>query len=161
MEYEVQRCTRHCASCGRQLAEGEEFYSALVAEGAEVRRYDYAVEEWSEPPPGAIGWWKSRMPSHAAKKPQLAPTEILLQLLAELESSSEQLDMRYVLALLLVRRRVLRLEDSRQDESGRETMVLYSPRDESTHCVEVVTPDDQRIEQIQDELSRLLFAGAM
>ena len=43
MDYEVQRFTRHCATTGRELAPGEEFYTALVAEGAEVRRLDFAA----------------------------------------------------------------------------------------------------------------------
>ena len=63
MDYEVQRCTRHCCATGRELAPGEEFYSVLIAEGAELVRLDYAVEAWEGPPEGAVGWWKSQMPN--------------------------------------------------------------------------------------------------
>jgi hypothetical protein len=160
MDYEVQRCTRHCAASGRQLVEGEEFFSTLVAEGAEVRRYDYAAESWSGPPEGNLGWWKSRMPTRESKKARLAPSEVLLELFAELEGEPERHDMRYILALLLIRRRVLRLEDTQHDEHGREKLVLYCPRDESTHEVRSVMPGDERIQEIQNELARLLFASA-
>jgi hypothetical protein len=160
MDYEVQRCTRHCAASGRPLAEGEEFYSVLIAEGAEVRRYDYAVETWQGAPPGVIGWWKSRIPEREAKKTQLAPGEVLFQLFAELEAATDKQDMRYVLSLLLIRRRVLRLEDTESDEQGREVLVLYSPRDDTTHRALGVVPDPERANAIQQELDRLLFAGA-
>jgi hypothetical protein len=160
MDYEVQRCTRHCAVSGRPLNEGEEFYSILLAEGAEVRRYDYALEAWQGAPAGALGWWKSRIPSREAKKMQMAPGEVLLQLFTELEGAAEKQDMRYVLSLLLIRRRVLRLEDSEHDERGREVLVLYSPRDETMHRVTVIMPGSERTGQIQEELDRLLFAGA-
>ncbi|HUY35768.1 MAG TPA: hypothetical protein VMV69_23695 [Pirellulales bacterium] len=160
MDYEVQRRTRHCVASGRPLNEGEEFYSALVAEGAEVRRYDYAIEAWQGAPAAAIGWWKSRMPSREAKKTQLAPGEVLLQLFTELEGAAEKQDMRYVLALLLVRRRVLRLEETEHDETGNEVLSLYSPRDEAVHRVTVVMPGKERTVQIQQELEGLLFAGA-
>ena len=45
MDYEVQRCSRHCAESGRELAPGEAFYSVLVAEGAELRLLRWLVEE--------------------------------------------------------------------------------------------------------------------
>lgn len=100
------------------------------------------------------------MPTREAKKGQLAPNEVLLQLFAELENIPEKADMRYVLALLLVRRRVLREEEVEHDETGHEVMRVYSPRDENTYQVDVATPDDQRTEEIQGELARLLYAEA-
>ena len=58
MDYDVQRCTRHCAVTGRELAEGEEIFSSLVVEGAQVRRRDYAAEAWTGPPEGVLGFFK-------------------------------------------------------------------------------------------------------
>ena len=160
MDFEVDRCSRECAASGRALVEGEEFFSVLVAEGSQVRRLDYAAEAWSGAPAGALGWWKSRMPAPAARKARLAPSDVLLELfhsLAEVEASR---DMRYVLALLMVRRRILRLEETLLDDAKNETLVLYSPRDEQTYEVPAVLPDEQRTQEIQDELARLLFADA-
>jgi len=160
MDYEVQRCTRHCAASGRLLAEGEEFYSVLVTEHGQVQRYDYAAGAWPGPPEAALGWWKSRMPTRDSGKPRLAPGDVLLELFVSLEQVPDKLDMRYVLALLLVRRRVLRLEETRHDETGRELLLLYSPRDETTYQVRSAMPSDERIREIQVELGRLLYAGA-
>jgi hypothetical protein len=61
---------------------------------------------------------------------------------------------------LLVRRRVMRLEEEEHDDQGREVLVLYCPRRETTYRVPVVAPDESRINQIQDELARLLFSHA-
>lgn len=160
MDYEVQRCTRHCAASGRVLGEGEEFFSVLVAQGAGVVRLDYAIEAWPGPPEGALGWWRSRVPTRDGKKAQLAPSEVLLELFNELEGTADKLDMRYVMALLLVRRRILRLEETEHDETGREILVLYCPRDETTHRVQMAMPGEARTAEIQDELARLLFASA-
>ena len=68
--------------------------------------------------------------------------------------------MRYVLALLLVRRRVMRLDETEQDEQGREMLVLYCPRRDATYRTPVVIPDESGVNQIQDELARLLVASA-
>lgn len=158
MEYEVQRCTRRCAATDRELVEGEEFYSTLIEDQGELRRLDYSVESWTGPPTEAIGWWKARMPERNAAKARLAPNEVLLELFGRLADDPTREDLRFVLALLLVRRRVLRQEDTERDELAREVLVLYCGRDESTHRVASAAPNDERIEQIQAELGRLLFA---
>jgi hypothetical protein len=160
MDYEVERCTRHCATSGRELEEGEEFFSVLINEKRDLRRRDYSAEAWSGPPGDAVAWWKSRMPTREAKKGQLAPNDVLLELFRELEHAPEKADMRYVLALLLVRRRVLREEDVERDETRGEFLVLYSPREETTYRVAVEEPRSVRVEQIEAELARLLYADA-
>ncbi len=160
IDYEVQRCTRRCATTGRELAPGEEFYSTLVAEGSQVVRHDYAREAWHGPPPGVLGWWKSHMPEKTAKKLQWAPNDVMLELLETLEEQPEQKDMRYVLSLLLIRRRVVRLENVEQGNAGEEISVLYCPRRDTTYRVETRMPSDERITEIQAELAQLLFADA-
>ena len=156
MDYEVQRCSRRCAESGRELAPGETFYSVLVAEGAELQRYDYSVEMWKGPPQDAVGWWKSQIPDRGAACKHWAPNDVMLQFFDELAEQPQKQDMRYVLGLLLARRRVLRLEESQADAEGREVMVLYCPRRETTYQVPAVVPEPSRIEEIQEELARLL-----
>jgi hypothetical protein len=156
MDYEVQRSTRRCTVSGREFAPGEKFYSVLLVEGAELRRYDYAVEAWSSPPPGAVGWWQSQLPDAGAKRPHGAPNDVLLQFFDELADQPERQDMRYVLALLLVRRRVFRLEEDERSATGGEVLVLHCPRRDATYEVPVILPDQARIDDIQQELARLL-----
>ena len=160
MDFEVQRCTRQCAASGRQLQPGETFYSMLVVEGAEVVRQDYSAEAWEGPPSKTLGWWKSQMPEPDARKIHWAPNDVMLHLLDEMESQPELADMRYVLTLLLVRRRVLRLEETEEDENGQQWLVVYSHKKETTTKVRVATPTPERITAIQDELAKLLFADA-
>lgn len=160
MDYEIQRCTRRCAATDREFAPGEEFFSVLIAEGAELRRLDYCAEAWEGPPENATGWWRSRMPSVSEKRMHWAPNDVMLQFFEELENQPERGDMRFVLALLLVRRRVLREEDRARDESGREVTVLLCPRNDKTYTVPTVLPNSQRVEEIQEELAQLLFAKA-
>jgi hypothetical protein len=72
------------------------------------------------------------------------------------------------LALLLVRRRVLRVDvtnDSPHDDDtasnrATETMTLYCPKRDSTCEVAVAMPNSERIDEIQQQLSELLVAGA-
>jgi hypothetical protein len=157
-EFDIERCTRHCALTGREFAEGEEFFSVLVREGKDLRRRDYALDAWTGPPEGTLGWWKSRLPSRDVKKNRMATSELLLELFGQW-TGDDQRDLRYVLALLMIRRRILRLEETIEDQRG-EVLVLYSPREETTYEVPVVMPDDARASEIQEQLSRLLFSDA-
>jgi len=160
MDFEVQRCTRVCATSGRQLQPGEWFYSVLTVSGADVERHDFGAEVWQGPPTGALGWWKAQMPEANARKINWAPNDVMLHLLEEMETQPELADMRYVLTLLLIRRRVLRLEETTHDDVGQEWLTVYSHKKETTARVRVVTPTAARIHEIQEELARLLFADA-
>jgi hypothetical protein len=161
MDYQIQRCARRCAATDKELTSGEEFYSALIQHGAELVREDYCIEAWKGPPEGSIGWWKSQMPNPRAKRIGWAPNDVMLEFFEQLENEPDKADMRFVLALLLVRRRVMRQEDSYEDEDGREVIVVHCPRRDTTYKVPAVAPEDEgRTAQIQDELANLLFANA-
>jgi len=160
MDYEFRRSSRRCTTTGRELASGEVLYSVLFAHGANVERCDFCVEAWQGPPAEALGWWKSRVPRPEAKRIHWAPNEVMLDLFETLDRVPERADFRYLLALLLVRRRVLRLEDTQRDEHGSEVMMMFCPRKGSEHRVPVVLPSPERADAIERELAELLFSTA-
>lgn len=155
MDFDIQRCTRRCTASGRELSPGESYFSVLRRQGAELVRSDFAAEVWAGPPEDCLGWWKSRMPDREPARAKLAPNDVLWQLFQQLEAVPDKQDLRFVLALLLVRRRVLQVEDGSADDAN--TMTLFCPRDESTYRIASWMPDDARIEAIQQELARLLY----
>ena len=154
-DYEIQRCTRHCTATGRELVPGEEYYSVVVDEPAGLKRYDYSAEAWPGPPAGAIGWWKAEIPAPQTRA-KLAPNDLMLQVFDQLEDQPGRTDMRYLLALLLVRRRVLRLEEEERDAQGRPLLVAYCPRRDAVYKLPVAMPDEARMNVLQEELARLL-----
>jgi len=160
VDFKVQRCTRHCAKTDRELQPGERFFSVLITEGAEVVRYDYAEDAWEQPPENALGWWKSQMPEPHAKRANWAPNDVMLHYFERLEQDATKADVRYVLALLMIRRRIMRIEETTIDECGREVLVLYCPKNENEYTTPVIEPDTERAQRIQDELLHLLFADA-
>ena len=100
------------------------------------------------------------MPDPSARKLHWAPNDVMLRYFEQLEGQDDRQDVRYVLALLLIRRRIVRLEEQFADQQGREVITLYCPRNENEYRVPVVIPSDERIGEIQEELARLLFAKA-
>ncbi len=156
MDFEIQRCTRHCAATGRELSPGETFYSVLIDRGSSVERCDYSEAAWTDPPSDAIGWWKTQLPDPKAQRKQWAPNEVMLRLFDELADQPDRHDLRYVLALLLVRRRVMRLEEAEQDSPDSDLVTLYCPRRDETYQVPVVLPGPSRAEEIQRQMAQLL-----
>jgi len=159
LDFEIQRCARKCAKTDREFQAGETFYSVLISEGAEVVRRDYCQEAWEGPPEDALGWWKCQLPDSSVKKAHWAPHDVMLDYFERLQGLAGQEDVRYILALLMARKRIVRVEDTETDEAGREVLVVFCPRTETEHRVPVVMPDEARARQIQDELVRLLFGG--
>ena len=165
LDFEIQRSTRRCAATDRALEPGELCYSVLEVRGADVVRKDFAASEWKGPPSEAFGWWKSRVPEPHGKKIKLAPNEVLLRLFDELAERPESEDMRYVLALLLVRRRVLRLdgpglgEEKPSQLADVQTMTVFCPVRELSYDVVAAMPSDERIDEIQQQLGELLVSG--
>jgi hypothetical protein len=170
LDFEIQRSTRRCAATERPLEPGDVCYSMLEVHGGDVIRSDYCGDAWHGPSETALGWWRSRIPEPTAKKIKLAPNDVLLELFDQLAVQTEREDMRYVLALLLLRRRVFRLELSHDlseprkgqgGDNGRgDAMTVFCPKRDVSYIVPAVMPGDERIDEIQQQLSELLIADA-
>ena len=160
IDFEVQKFTRRCASSDRDLSPGESFYSVLVPRDADVVRLDFAESAWDGPPEDAIGYWKSEVPDPKANRLQLAPREVLLQYFESMLDEPAKRDLVYVLALLMIRKRVLKLETTEHDEQDGEVMLVYCARNEKEYRVRVTAPAAAEIERVQAELAEMLFAKA-
>ena len=158
LDFEVQRCTRRCAKTERDLQPGETYFSVLLPQGANVVRLDYSADAWEGPPENALGFWKAQMPAADGAKVYWAPNDVMLEYFQRLEGIVDQADVRYVLALLMIRRRILKLETTEKDPAGQETLVVFCPRNETEYRVAVAMPDEARAHQIQTDLGQLLHS---
>lgn len=156
-DYQIQASTRRCAVTGRELNPGEACYSVLLEEGGSLARKDYSVQAWQGPPEGAFSFWKTRLPTGQAVKRPPIDDELLLECFHRLEGETEpgKQSFRFVLALLLIRRRRLRLEESGRD-GGQELLTLRCTRGGGR--VTVIDPglSDEELETVQDEVFRVL-----
>lgn len=160
IDFDVQRCTRKCHNTQRELRAGETIYSAIVRHGADVVRQDFSLEGWTGPPENSLGHWKSVVTEATTKRVQWAPNDMMLSYLEQLEQDPSREDVRYLLALLLVRRRITRVERTEKDETGAEFITLYCPRNEAEYRVKVAFPSGPRVLTIQQELGQLLQTPA-
>ena len=164
-EYKVNRCTRQCHTLGRPLREGELYYSVVLESDEDYVRRDYSAESWTEPPEDAIGWWKCRMPTSDEKKLVLAPPEVLTDLLRQMENSPEKAKSRYLLALMLMRKKIVRPVDGKSADvdppsSGQERLRLEVLATGGTIEIPVCTISRSESETLRDELNTLLYCEA-
>jgi len=159
LDFEVRNCSRVCASTGRALEPGDVYFSVLEVHGAELSRSDYCAEAWKRPPETCLGWWRSRVPTKDDAQPQLAPVDVLINLFVALAERPDDAPFRYLLALLLLRRRVLRREDVQRDAQDQETWLLYCPRRRERFELAVAEPNEQDAERLQQRMIDLLYGG--
>lgn len=163
-EFKVSRCTRRCHSLDRPLGEGEWYYSVLVELGDGYQRQDYSAQAWSGPPKEAIGWWKNRMPTNDEKKLVLAPKEVLIDLLHQMADHPERAKSRYLLALMLLRRRLLKQTSDAGNDTGTDTgdgpgsvLNLEVIADGSRIAVPVCEISRAESADLRDQLNELIY----
>lgn len=133
--------TGRCAATNRPFAPGEPVVSVLVREGEGVVRRDYASEAWPGPAEGSLGWWRREAGPDAGEKDTRPQIDRLLDLLDAWNEDPAMADARYVLAMLLLRRRALRTSEN-QPPSG--YLMLDCPRRSETYRVQIAVPSDER-----------------
>ena len=155
--YQIQGPGRQCASTGRELSAGEAFYSVLLDQAGQFVRKDYSVAAWSGPPAGVVAYWRGRIATDGRPQRPAINDELLLDCFHHLIDAKEpgQRNFRYVVALLLMRRKRLKFEDVRKRD-GEECLCLkdaksgvrYEVPDPRLSAAEMVT--------VQDEVFRVL-----
>lgn len=160
----VPKCGRQCAATERELRPGEKIISALFDEGGRYVRKDYAVDAWSAPPEGTIAFWMGRIPESDAKPKPTINDGLLMDFFDQLGESedAEKIRFRYVLALLLMRRKRLKFEDLRRDasekagEPARESMILRCSKSKRKYAVLDPRLSEDELAGAQDEVFRVL-----
>ena len=156
-QWQVETSTGKCVATGRHLEEGEEFYTVLFEEGETFRRADYSMEGWQGPPEGAYCHFKTRVPIKEKRKKLLVDNEVLIGFFHRLVDETEpvRVQFRFVLALILMRKRLLKYDGSSREDS-RETWQMTLTRDHSTHRVVNPHLTDTEIEGVSQQLSAIL-----
>ncbi len=145
LEYQIQPSTRRCTVTGRELQPGEKVFSVLLDEGGKFIRKDFSAEAWQGPPPHAFSFWVGRVSSGDGKRRPPIDDDLLLDCFQRLEGQieTEKVNFRFVLALLLMRRRRLKFEESRT-EDGQEVLFLRCNKTGDHH--RVVNPNLSEVE---------------
>jgi len=156
-DYHIQPPTRRCVATGRELQVGERYFTALVESGDHFQRQDFAAEAWKGPPSGAFSYWVGKVPTTPEHQKPRFDDNLLEDCFERLDNPTEtgRINFRYVLALLLVRRKRLRFDETRH-YGAEERLLLSCPR--TGRRWEVLNPhlSDAEMKDVQDEVFQVL-----
>lgn len=163
-EWQLDAPKGRCAVTNRLLAEGEEFYSVIFAddtvEGG-FRRVDYSLEAWQGVPEGAFCHFRTQVPAKEKRRRLLVDNDILVNFFQRLgeETQAHRNAFRFVLALILMRKRILRYEGS-ENVGGEEIWTMTLVSDRTTHRVVNPKLTEEQIEGVSGQLGAILHGDA-
>ena len=156
-QWQVQRTAGKCTGTEHELTPGEEYYAALIETDEGFERRDYSLQFWTENQPEVYCFWKTRVPIKEEKKKLLVDNSVLTNIFERLENEDDQvkINFRFVLALILMRKRILKYEDTKRQDD-KEIWQMKFVKDTKIHQVTNPQLDDEQIEKVSRELSTIL-----
>lgn len=153
----MPRRTEHCSACGHAFEIGEPFQACLYATPDGYARQDYCLDCPPPAEPEPIGVWQTRVPEPAPRRVHVFDREAIYGFFTRLEDAAapEQVQFRFVLALLLWRKKALKLERTVSAPEG-EAWEFLTPRTGTLHRVLRPALDEEQLERLSDELERVL-----
>lgn len=164
--WNIKSRAHECARTAQPFTEGEIFHTAIYfdTEAGELIRRDVSISAWKEEIAERvpIAYWRTEYakPQPTSTKPEIAtresPEGLLRRLIEDDQEHTEHA--RYILALMLERKRQLVPKEKKYTESG--TMLIYEMR--RTGEVFIIRDPELRlneIEAVQEEVAMLLGFG--
>ena len=158
-EWNIQPRALQCAVSGRPFEKGERVYSALYWRDGQYARVDLCAEAWNARNEniGPLSAWHADYVPPAPPPPEPLKKDDAESLLRRLMAASDPAtrNARYILALMLERKRVLRQIERQRQESA--TILVY----EHLPTGEVWLIEDPglrlgELKAVQDEVAQLL-----
>lgn len=163
--FEIARATGRCAATGAAIEPGQAYVATLCErpDDAGLDRFDFSMPAWEEGrrPERLYSYWKTTMPEPDGKKQPFVDDEVLLNLFHRLgdDDRAERVAYRFVVALILTRKRLLKHDSTARDASKRAVWLMRLKGDPlEAPPVEVVDPGltEDRLREVSDQLGEIL-----
>ena len=159
-DWKLGRRRGGCSDCERDFLDGEPHHSILVIEAAEIGRVDVCRECFGgREIEDSVLWWrtKHRVQEKQGVQLDLESIQALFGALGEREETG-WLELRYLLCLILMRKRRLKVTGVKR-EGDAEFFVVKKPRVEGEERVRVFDFTPERQSQLRETLAAI-FEGA-
>lgn len=156
-EYQMPRRSERCCACDRRFEVGDAIQACLFETPGGYERRDYCVA-CPRPDDVPLAMWRTRRPEPAVPRATPFDREAILAFFRRLAGADTpaKLQLRFVLALLLWRKKVLVLDSSRTSDDGTETWHFTMPKTDNAYDIQRPDLDEARIEQLSAQLEALL-----
>lgn len=150
-EWKIDRRGRACSACGRSFQSEEEHYSGIVEVENRFERRDLCRECWKARPE-LFSFWRTRMPKLEERRLEdvAAMTDFFKKLVEKPSEDPARQKITYLTALLLARKRRLKLAGSR----GGKLRVEKSWDGETIEIADPPISDDE-LEALRRQMEQL------
>jgi hypothetical protein len=161
-EWDIQPRSNTCTACARPFADKQAYHTLLSLDAEGYRRRDLCGACFAGATrDGVLSYWQGeyKLPPPSPPEPiQKDTAETLLRKLVE-SNDPGQSGARYILAVMLERKRLLKHRDTVRDEQGHELLVYEHARSGETFTL----PDPHlrldQLENVQRQVAELLGTG--
>jgi len=158
-DWEINKPLGQCCGSGRKIECGEDYYGALVETEQGLQRRDFSSEYWEREKPPVFCFWRTKLAAPNEKKQLFVSDDMLMAFFERLasETDPEKVNFRFVLALVLMRKRRLKYDSTKAD-NGQEIWRLRPVGDKE--LVEVANPHlaEDQIEQLTSQIGQIFHA---
>ncbi len=128
IDWSIQSRADRCSLTGRQFEDGEYFYTVLYDEVSGFRREDLSEAAWKERKKEGVtpfSFWRSKFEVPPPAAPEALGKQTAEELLRRYmaDDAPEHQNVRYILALMLERKRLLKEIETRAGAGGTLTRV--------------------------------------
>jgi len=177
--YDVQRPTGRCAFTDIELVPGTDYIATLVEDDEQpggLRRLDVSLNAWEagSRPERLFSFWKSEVPEPETRKKLFVDDTVLMSLIERLgeDGRDDRTAFRFVIALILMRKKLLRYDGTEQqtiDDEPREVWLMTPKVDvtkghfgkwDEKKTLHIIDPalDEAGIQQVTEQLGQVLEA---
>lgn len=156
--FDVPRGGGKCASSGRPIVAGEKYFAAIRDLPAGVERLDVSPECWeSFNKTGLLAYWQTVMPRVDEKKKVFVDDEVLCTLFERLADATEaaKVSFRFVLGLILMRKRLVIYDGTRHDDGRDVWLVRLKGKPEPMDLLDPKL-DEQQMAEVSQQLGQIL-----
>ncbi|HEV8608305.1 MAG TPA: hypothetical protein VGQ99_23425 [Tepidisphaeraceae bacterium] len=156
--YEVARPQGRCTVCNNSIAPATKYVAALAETPAGFGRIDCCLNCWPQQDrKDVVAFWQTLMPRAEQKKRVFVDDAVLCELFERLGTVTEmpKLSFRFVLGLILMRKRLVLYESTRMDHEREIWMVRMKGRDD---MLDLLNPrlDEAQIREVSQQLGEIL-----
>ena len=156
MNWDINTHTASCCSCESLFDEGAQFISNIVDNNGDFERRDYCMSCWEKlDKRESFYYWKSLF-NPGKKKKIFIDDDTLMDFFSRLmeEDNESKQNFRYVLSLILMRKKVLKFEDVCK-EGDREYMIMRD-KEEREYRVRDPHLNKETLAEVKQQMSSIL-----
>ena len=156
--YDVPRPAGKCAACGRDIVAGDKFIAAVRETAIGLERIDLLPDCWqSFDRANLLGFWQTTMPAAEEKRKLFVDDEVLCTLFERLADAAEpaKINFRFMLALVLMRKRFIVYENTLHEEGQDIWVVRIKGRDDRLRLIDPKL-NEQEMAEVSRQLGQIL-----